>query len=273
MNHEQVWRELCIHAFDNQTEANDFVLFVEGCKTATDNGYVWTTQRPDYQQLLCNIGCSNDTQHSFTLSSETFARLAQIKREARTEWHRRRQEELKTHLKKTLAEIHSLSDLTQTQRLALIKEFVNAHKTDLGSVPFISGLRGFLKYQLAHKDRLAEWSLSEYVLTQNNEEATEAYVRLLKGILCMQLVYQDEVETNESIAIDIEHQETLLWRMNPNLSNSAIRDILHSLPSSSVDNSSYRLSDIPRQQKEQSVLDWIIQWLTHCLSFLPQIKT
>ncbi|CAO3689197.1 unnamed protein product [Rhizopus microsporus] len=257
MNHEQVWQELCIHAFDNQTEANDFVLFVEGCKTATDNGYVWTTQRPNYQQLLCNIGCSNDTQHSFTLPSETFARLAQIKREARTEWHRRRQEELKTHLKKTLVEIHPLSDLTQTQQLTLIKD----------------GLRGFLKYQLAHKDRLAEWSLSEYVLTQNSEEATEAYVRLLKGILCMQLVYQDEVETNESIAIDIEHQETLLWRMNPDLSNSAIRDILHSLPSSSVDNTSYRLSDIPRQQKEQSVLDWIIQWLTHCLSFLPQIKT
>ncbi|ORE07405.1 hypothetical protein BCV72DRAFT_186655, partial [Rhizopus microsporus var. microsporus] len=127
MNHEQVWRELCINAFNNQTEANDFVLFVEGCKTATDNGYAWTTQRPDYQQLLCNIGCSNGAEHTFTLPSETFAQLAQIKREARTEWHRRRQEELKTHLKKTLAEIHPLSDLTQTQRLALIKEFVNAH--------------------------------------------------------------------------------------------------------------------------------------------------
>jgi hypothetical protein len=266
MSPEQTWQQLCLRAFDNDTVANDFVLFVEGCKTSVPEGYVWTTQQPEYQQYLCDIGCTQSSPEKFILSSEALVRLSEIKKIARTEWHVHRQEQLKRHLKQTLAEIQPLSELTHPQRLALVKEFASTHKADLGSVPFISGLRGFLRYQLAHKDYLIEWPMTEYILTQNNEEALEAYVRLLKGVLCMQLVYRDETQ---DVTIDIDDsQEILLWRMNPDLQNNMIHDILNCLSGNNNTTSNYQKSSIPRIQHKQSLLDWIYTLLSHCLSFL-----
>ncbi|KAI7904130.1 uncharacterized protein BX663DRAFT_451708 [Cokeromyces recurvatus] len=280
----QFWNDICTKAFNNDPDANDFVLFFEGCKIPQhdDTGlilYSWTTLREDYQQKLQQLGCaiqqSKPDELQFTLSSEELTLLFNEKSKIRTKWHSNRQKALKEHLNKLLQQPLTLLTLNSKHRLALVKQFVEDYGSDLGSVPFLRGLTGLLKYQLEHPQSIAEWSMNEFLLTQNNEDAMDAYIRLLRGVLCMQNIYQDDI--NDTVAIDIDTvceqpESILIWRMSPELDDKLIRDILKSLPNiKDVQKHGYKVTDIPRKQstsEHQTLFQWVYEIFSYCLSFL-----
>ena len=268
----ELWEDLCKRAFNDDTEANDFVLFIEGCKVQQADTCIWTTDKPQYVQWLQQLGCQSTTDCTFTLSDEAVMELNKTKREARSAWHRERQITLKKHLDDTLVLVNAPLDITNEHRLALIKEFIKSHETDLGSVPFLRGLVGFLRFQLRDSRYVAEWKMNEYILTQNNEDAIESYIRLLRGILGLQLVYQDdEDDHSDRIAIDMADKEepVLLWRMNPHLDDHFIHQVLKCLPKEH-NTTQYQFSPLIErtQPTHTNLIQWIYQMITHCLSFL-----
>lgn len=283
------WKTTCTKAFNNDAEANDFVLFIEGCRTqqASNGVYTWKTTRTDYEHQLQQLGCQPvlDKPSTWMLPSEALIALNETKRAARTEWHTQRQLTLKKHLDETLALINSPLDINYDQRLALVRQFMKNHETDLGAVPFLRGLVGFLKYQLRDKLIVAEWTMSEYVLTQNNEDAMESYIRLLRGVLGFQLVYKDEDEDEEDrLAINMdnntpkEQNETdlIVWRMNPDFDNQFIQAILNCLPKehNTTTGGYHQSTALIRRNKPShtNLIQWIYNLLTHCLSFLHNNK-
>lgn len=274
---QEFWHNLCVNAFNDNTLANDFILFFDGCKTTLpDSSFSWKTSSPDYQYNLQQLGCHQLENDTFTLPSETMSIFMSEKRKARSEWHVKRQMELKQHLQVTLKNIStSPLDLNNDQKIALVKEFTSIHETDLGSVPFLRRLAGVLRYQIQHKHNVVEWKMSEYILTQNNEEAMESYVRLLRGVLGMQLVYQDDDEhNNDTVAIDMDNNKAtdpeLIWRMSPDIDIDLLQSILKYLPKQEQTFEDYKVTDIPRNQihKHKNIFQWIYDILGHCLSFL-----
>lgn len=282
----EYWHDVCVKAFNNDAEANDFVLFVEGCKAQqVDNGvYIWVTTRQDYKDQLKQVGCqpaSTDDDTTWALPAETLSAFAETKRKARSEWHTQRQVTSKKHLDETLTLINSPLDINNEQRLALVREFARNHVTDLGSVPFLRGLVGFLHFQLRDKYQMAEWKMSEYILTQNNEDAIEPYIRLLRGVLGFQLKYQDDDDDDDSgrVAIDMDNgngtaqqqqEPELTWRMNPDIDNRFIYDMLKCLPHDR-NSTGYQITNLPRNQstvQHQNIFQWLVDIITHCLSFL-----
>lgn len=270
-----------MNAFNNNTLANDFILFFDGCKTAMPEGrYSWNTSNPDYQYNLQQLSCVQLDNDTFTLPVETVNTFISEKRKTRSEWHTKRQMELKQHLQQTLKNVStSPLDLNDDQKMALVKEFVSIHETDLGSVPFLSRLAGFLRYQIQHKHNVVEWRMSEYILTQNDEEAMESYIRLLRGVLGMQLVYQDDdnEHSNNTVAIDMHSNANkaatdpeLIWRMSPDIDIHLLQNILKYMPKKAQTFEDYTATDIPRTafHEHRNILQWIFDILGHCLSFL-----
>lgn len=278
---QEFWSNLCMNAFNNNTLANDFILFFDGCKTAMPEGrYSWKTSNPDYQYNLQQLSCVQLDNDTFTLPVETVNTFISEKRKTRSEWHTKRQMELKQHLQQTLKNVStSPLDLNDDQKMALVKEFVSIHETDLGSVPFLSRLAGFLRYQIQHKHNVVEWRMSEYILTQNDEEAMESYIRLLRGVLGMQLVYQDDdnEHSNNTVAIDMHSNANkaatdpeLIWRMSPDIDIHLLQNILKYMPKKAQTFEDYTATDIPRTafHEHRNILQWIFDILGHCLSFL-----
>ncbi|KAL0144312.1 hypothetical protein V8B55DRAFT_1485484 [Mucor lusitanicus] len=283
---QEFWCNLCMNAFRDNTLANDFILFFDGCKTPTPDGsaYSWKTSSPDYQYNLEQLGCARqvDQDNTFVLPAETVNMFINEKRKTRSKWHEERQMELRQHLQQTLKNVStSPLDLNADQKMALVKEFVSIHATDLGSVPFLKRLAGFLQYQIQHKHHVVEWRMSEFILTQNGEEPMESYVRLLRGVLGMQLVYQDDDNDNDNDAVAIDMQSNnnatdpeLVWRMSPDIDMHLLQDVLKCMPKQAQTSTfeDYTVTDIPRtaphHQQHRNILQWLFDMLGHCLSFL-----
>ncbi|GAN10068.1 hypothetical protein MAM1_0317c09603 [Mucor ambiguus] len=280
---QEFWYNLCMNAFKNNTLANDFILFFDGCKTAMPDGrYSWKTSDPDYQYNLLQLSCAQLDIDTFTLPVETVNIFINEKRKTRSKWHMERQMELRQHLQQTLKNVStSPLDLNEDQKMALVKEFVSIHATDLGSVPFLKRLAGFLRYQIQHKHNVVEWRMSEFILTQNDEEPMESYIRLLRGVLGMQLVYLDDdnEHSNDTVAIDMHSNAgntvtdpELIWRMSPDIDIHLLQDILKCMPKQAQTSTfeDYSVTDIPRtaSHEHRNILQWIFDILGHCLSFL-----
>ncbi|KAI8090608.1 hypothetical protein BDF21DRAFT_321845, partial [Thamnidium elegans] len=124
------WRDICVKAFNDDSKSNDFVLFIEACKTKppTNGLYTFQTTNPEFQQHLQHLEFQPLDDNIWTVSNESLALFAEIKRQARSTWHLQRQEELKQHLTKTLSNIAKPLDITDKQRLALVQEFVKVHE-------------------------------------------------------------------------------------------------------------------------------------------------
>ncbi|KAI8646738.1 hypothetical protein BD408DRAFT_359212, partial [Parasitella parasitica] len=121
---QEFWRNLCLNAFNDNTLANDFILFFDGCKTPSTVGQlIWKTTNPDYQYNLQQLGCNQLEDDTFTLPYETMNVFMSEKRQARSEWHVKRQVELKQHLQKTLKNVSTPLCLDDKQKIALLKEF------------------------------------------------------------------------------------------------------------------------------------------------------
>ncbi|CEP16620.1 hypothetical protein [Parasitella parasitica] len=274
---QEFWRNLCQNAFNNNTLANDFILFFDGCKTSsTDGRLTWMTTNPDYQYNLQQLGCNQLDDNTFSLPNETVNIFMGEKRQARSEWHVKRQVELQQHLQETLKNVGTPLDLNRDQKIALIKEFTSIHQTDLGSVPFLTRLAGFIRYQIQHKQNVVEWKMNEYILTQNDEEAMESYVRLLTGVLGMQLVYHDDADDSGAVAISMDGDNgrakdpELIWRMSPDMDLYLMQEILTYLPKQAQRFDEYFVTDIPRDEfhENQSIFQWLLNLLNYCLSFL-----
>ncbi|KAL9544477.1 hypothetical protein MBANPS3_007606 [Mucor bainieri] len=281
---QEFWCNLCMNAFRDNTLANDFILFFDSCKTPMPDGrYSWKTSDPDYQYNLQQLGCALLDNDTFTLPVETVNMFINEKRKTRSKWHEERQMELRQHLQQTLKNVStSPLDLNDDQKMALVREFMSIHATDLGSVPFLKRLAGFLQYQIQHKHNVVEWRMSEFILTQNDEEPMESYIRLLRGVLGMQLVYQDDdnEHNNGTVAIDMQSSARktatdpeLIWRMSPDIDIRLLQNILKHMPkqaqtSTTLDD--YIVTDIPRtaSHEHRNILQWILDILGHCLSFL-----
>ncbi|KAF7727131.1 hypothetical protein EC973_007992 [Apophysomyces ossiformis] len=285
------WRQLCIEAFDNDKRATDFILFVEGCGKTTDEGHAVTLNptvseheafRPMLEQLgfqrISNETAATTSAATYVLPVTTWTAYVQTKRKAREAWHEQLQARLSRQLDEALPQFEPLL-LTHDQRMALVREFARQHGVDVGSVPFVRGLVGWLRFQL-RKDQLAEWSISEYVLTQNGEEAMLAYLRLLRGVLGMTLVYRDPTEN--SVAIDMTPTEPhVTWRMSESLSDRHLSDILRALPQG-PSAQTYQWSDIPRKTSPssithllvypQSLFQWLYLLIQRCFSFLQSSR-
>ncbi|CAO3624833.1 unnamed protein product [Cunninghamella echinulata] len=240
-----IWKDLCMRAFDSNQKANDVILYIEGCGQLKQDEYIvkLTQHHDNYEtlhQTLVTLGFK-EKAYEYTLPSETWSTFIDIKRKSRMEWHTLLQVRLSKQLQEALGRIQEPLLLTSTQRLVLVQEFIRNHATDVGSVPFLRGLVGCLRFQL-YKTQLVEWQIEDYILTQNGEEAILDYIRLIRGVLGLQLLDQDKL-CNDTIAINIptpsssqsinknDHQTTYLtWRMNANLSDQDLIDILDCLP-------------------------------------------
>lgn len=269
----QFWKEQCESAFSGNTRSNDFILFFEGCKTLSENGldYTWNTDNFDteFQQLMQQ----DSSKGTWQLPVSEYTTLANLKNDMRTQWHSQRQQQLRQHLKQLLNQIQPLLDLSPEQRLSQLRSFLTDYATDLGAIPFIRGLVGFFRYQLQHPSSLVDWQMSEYVLSQNNEEAMTSYVHLLGGVLGLQLVYQDNEENTLVIPMEPSQDDVYYtWRMNPDFDNAFIEQALSSFTKQqrqeATNTSNYRMTDIPRKaQEHQSLFQWLYHLVCQCLSF------
>ncbi|KAI9024406.1 hypothetical protein CLU79DRAFT_746995 [Phycomyces nitens] len=275
MSQVEYWREICTKAFNGDPQAEQTVLAIEKLnQTTTDTINITPTNLPGDHALtpdiLENLGFTlvpHHTPPTYQLPTILLKAMAQTKREAREQWHVDRQIALSRHLDESL--LISVPVLTHTQRFTLLKEFTKTHSGNLGSVPFLRGFIGFLEYQQRHPKHLVEWQLREYALTQNGEDCMLDYIRILR-VFGMQLVYRDQMP-EQSVAITME-DPFITWRMNDQLSNQDIQDILKSLPKQTAAKDQYQVSNLPRSnliEKPHSLLDWIRYLIFTCFSYLP----
>ncbi|KAI9304464.1 hypothetical protein BJ944DRAFT_266793 [Cunninghamella echinulata] len=280
-----IWKDLCLRAFDGEQKANDAILYIEGCGQLKQDEYmVKLPQHHDnyetLHQTLVSLGFK-EKAYEYTLPGEAWSSFIDIKRKSRMEWHAHLQIRLFKQLQEALGRIQEPLLLTSAQRLVLIQEFIRNHATDVGSVPFLRGLVGCLRFQL-YKTQLVEWQVEDYILTQNGEEAILDYIRLIRGVLGLQLLDQDKLN-NDSVAINIpipspsqsinknDHQTTYLtWRMNANLSDQDLIDILDCLPRQQS-TLGYSLSTNQRPTRallpSSPLLRWLVIFIRRYLKF------
>lgn len=287
------WKDLCLKAFDGDEEANHVILFLEGCGKLTSTGYAVSaaaasSNKPKDEELLEALGFVKDDGTIYTLPGDQWSQYLESRRHWRMEWHADRQREFARQLHECLAEVKPLSTgaVSDPQRLALVTEFAQRFATDVGSIPLFRGLVGFIRYQL-FKNRLAEWRCYEYALTQNGHDTIVEYVRFLKGVLGLELVYPPTTQqssqsaNNGDVILDVQEEPNqprdddvpvLIWRMNGQLSDHHLSDILRVLPREQGIQQ-YSLSDIPRHSHmspimgihhPQLFIQWICQFLHHC---------
>ncbi|KAI8879110.1 hypothetical protein K501DRAFT_287534 [Backusella circina FSU 941] len=261
------WQEICQKGFNGDKTTNDFILFLEGCGKKDQESIHWTTTDAAFQAYLSELNIASHQSHIYTISNTDWAQLQDTKRQVRMAWHEERQMQLSEHLKTRLNAPSSSCPLSaQYQRMEGLHDYIKT-STDLGTVPFLRGLVGFLRYQLVHKDRLAEWHMSEYVLTQKEEDAMDRDVDVLQQVLGFQLIYKDDtvvipIDQNEEVV-----EQVLIWRMNPDLTDHDINEMLKALPKDQ-NTQGYQLSDIERQQQALSLFRWLYQIVLNCFSHL-----
>ncbi|KAI9266826.1 hypothetical protein BDA99DRAFT_506772 [Phascolomyces articulosus] len=295
-----IWEELCIKGFNGDEEANHFILFLEGCGQLKNNGFtvVATSLKDQERSYLDQLGFvqQQENDQEYSLPGNQWSLFLETRRNARVRWHEQRQLELRQQLNDTLKHVQALgTGVNEKQRLALVKEFAHRFANDVGCIPFMRGLVGFLRYQL-FKHALTEWECYDYVLTQNGTDVMIEYVRLLQGVLGLELVskqQQQGQEGDDNVAITMDgtrqqqQQDTedqiLIWRMNDQLTDQALSDILSVLPREQAVQG-YRLSNINRSHQvklspliiglhhPQFFVQWIRQFLLQCFSFIPRLK-
>lgn len=282
------WRRLCFQAFDNDETANHLILFLEGCGKMTPEGYI-VKETGDRASTLKELGFTPLENGDYVLSADRWSAFLESKRQARIEWHEQQQKRVKEKLAETLDAVWPLQGLDASQRRALVSEYANRLATNVGSIPFLRGLVGFIRYQL-FKEHVAEWHASEFIFTQSSDDAMEAYIRLLKGVLGAELVQdasmhkpQDSVEINMDATTNntstTASDAVLVWRMNGALSDHELSDVLSELPREQGSRQDYRLSDKRRQSHRFTspvdpfyIFHCIKQMLRHCLAILPFSK-
>lgn len=277
------WKDLCLKAFDGDEEANHVILFLEGCGKLTSTGYAVSATASNKlkdQDILEALGFVKDSGTIYTLPGDQWSQYLESRRHWRMEWHADRQREFARQLHECLAQVKPLSPeaVSDPQRLALVTEFAQRFATDVGSIPLFRGLVGFIRYQL-FKNRLAEWRCYEYALTQNGHDTIVEYVRFLKGVLGLELVHPPSQSANEGdVILDVQEESrdddvpVLIWRMNGQLSDHHLSDILRVLPREQGIQQ-YSLSDIPRHSHMSPIIgihhphlfiQWICQLFHHC---------
>ncbi|ORX49810.1 hypothetical protein DM01DRAFT_1308645 [Hesseltinella vesiculosa] len=235
----EAWEALVAKAFDGDSDANDVVLFIEGCGQTTTDGYTVTLNEAssDRAITLTQLGFTkvdHEQKQQYVLPSATWAALVDGKRLARTQWHKRKQQQLIQTLHDALAAtdgLQSSEPLDNTERVARVKAFMQQHATNVGSIPFLRGLVGFLTFQL-YKPRLAQWHMDTSVLTQNGPETIVQYVLLLKTVLGFR-VEASPMDAAVISMTDEPQQDTpdLVWRMNASLTDESLLQLLRQLPS------------------------------------------
>jgi hypothetical protein len=250
------WQEICKSGFSGDKLANDFILYLESCSKKHQDTITWTTTNPDFQLLFNDLNIPHhDTV--FSIQNDTWLQLYETKRQERTAWHEQRQMQLKHHLTTCLNTSTSVVS-AQYQRLTELEAYLKT--VDVGTVPLLRGVVGFFRYQL-YKPRLAQWHMDEYVVTQKDEDAMERDIHLLKQVLGFQLVYND----NDDTVIPMEQEQVLTWRMNADLSDHDINELLKKLPKDQ-NTHGYQLSPIERSHEEVGVFQWLYQLVLRCFS-------
>ncbi|KAI8370375.1 uncharacterized protein BYT42DRAFT_582160 [Radiomyces spectabilis] len=273
------WRSLVDKGFDNDTFASDFILFLEGCGRITPEGYSVTCTNNAYEPLLYDLNFSRVADHTFVLNLTQWQEYINVKNTARREWHAQQQMRSRQQLNVVLTETQPIPNLSEHQRLQLVKEFAQRHEINVGSVPFVRGLVGFLQYQL-FKGQLAEWRVSEYVLTQNGENNLKDYVNLLRGVLGLEVIYRDD--DNVAITMDVDNngdagEQYIVWRMNSWLSDDQLSQILRRFPRQTQSPDAYNLSEFHRddafisQSNSHSIWHWIRSMVHYCISILRRL--
>ncbi|KAI8334577.1 hypothetical protein BC941DRAFT_431595 [Chlamydoabsidia padenii] len=293
-----LWNDMCTKAFNGDEQSNDFIQLIQrsGRLNKENNNFMVTLDK-EYQQhdiLLLSLGFTHDPshQHTYLLSGEEWVAFNQAKRQRRMEWHGTLQQTLKQELEACIDRVQVPLDLTTGQRLVLVQEFSRNHRKNVGSVPFLRGLVGCLRAQL-YKRQLVDWQVAEYVLTQNGQDAMMDYIRLIRGILGMTLVFKKDGShdqaTNGMVAVDMMPRETtvpvvatatavddddhyMIWRMNPDLSDHELTDLLECLPRQQC-NQCFPLSPVSRSNSTLLPSSFILRWISllfkRCLSILP----
>lgn len=296
----ETWRKLCFQAFDNDEAANHLILFLEGCGKVTPEGYVVKKDTAigndrAFLTLMKELGFTarvGEENNTYVLPVEQWSTFLETKRKARVEWHEQQQKRRREKLAELLDAVWSpLQALDASQRQALVSEYTHRLATNVGSIPFMRGLVGFIRYQL-FKEHVAEWRASEYIFTQSDDDSMEAYVRLLKIVLGaeLQIVNGDtgavKINMDNSIGGSSGSNSSdpdplvLVWRMNGALSDTELSDILSKLPKEQWSGQQdYRLSDKRRSSHRFTspvdpfyIFYCIKQMFRHCLAILPPFK-
>ncbi|KAI8093485.1 uncharacterized protein BX664DRAFT_329820 [Halteromyces radiatus] len=303
-----VWNKLCMQAFDGDQQADEFILLIQQCGKTSLEDLSFQVKiescNEKQEQLLLSLGFTPIDEQIYSITGEQWKAFGEAKRLQRKKWHEALQKRLEQHLREALDRIQQPLTLTHVQRLVLVREFSRNHIKDPGSVPFLRGLVGCLRAQL-YKRKLVDWQVTEYVMTQNGEEPMMDYIRLIRGVLGMKLVFRkhgsqiddslehlEKIPRNGMVTLDMtatshfepshttapvitaaaaatDDDNYMIWRMNPDLSDEQLADILESLPRQQC-NQNYPLSQVTRSTSallpSSPILRWLTKVIRRCLS-------
>ncbi|KAI8986557.1 hypothetical protein BDB01DRAFT_786047 [Pilobolus umbonatus] len=260
------WASLCKQAFRGDEHLSEFIVFIDRGKTGpdSDGNYTWICKDTRYRDHFISMGIQPGIGSTFTLGTADLIALNSTKNQMRTEHHNETQVILQAHMAKLLKDVSTI-DLSHKDRLTLIEEFMNAHQGEDTAQSLLSGLNKFFRYQLQNKSKIVEWRIYQDSFMQYGQQYMEDYIRLFKGILGLQLAYEDD---NTSIAMEGPGQPIphFIWRMNPTITNNQIKDIIRSIGMKGTGQQGFNTSLIPRAQHQTGVIHWICKMITHCLS-------
>lgn len=281
------WNDICTAGLKGDDEATELFLFVGNTRVETNsnNQLVYTNVLPKYKEKLLQLGFqpSANDDSVWTLPKEVFPILYGVIAVNRSSFHRNLQVVANKRLEKSLREVKPLV-LSHGNRLSLFREFVLSNDENSGALSLYKGLAGFLRYQLKEKQFTAEWNMGQYTITQSSPDFVEQSIRLLRGVLDLQLLYRDD---DDSVAIDMPdysppttEEPILVWRISPHFDNKMITDFLRCIPrnwETGQSGKSYQSSTVERiplpsspPQGPQILIQWFYKMLSHCLSFLQK---
>ncbi|KAG2194143.1 hypothetical protein INT47_004213 [Mucor saturninus] len=244
----------------------------------SNNNVIYKNIPQEYKDDFLRLGFQPTTNDdsTWTLPHEVYDQFNEMFRKARDDFHFQAQLRFIKHMEQLLSTVKEPLNITHGQRLMLFKEYFRNPRSGSPVFLMLQHLYSFFTLQLKEKEYLVEWKLGHYSLYAGEEEFMDDTVRLLIGVLGLQKVYRDDVDT---VAITMVHTDKryvepkLELRMNPEFTNQMISDFIKCIPSEyrKIDFVGKEVSDVKRMpQPKTTIFQWIYQMLSQCLSFFKQ---
>ncbi|GES89496.1 hypothetical protein GLOIN_2v1528652 [Rhizophagus clarus] len=193
------WENICTNFYVNNDElAGTIVGLVEFAshsnETITLNfstvDQTVAGKKEDLEKLLNKIGFVNGTM----LLPQEFNKYLETKRKIRSEFHRKKAEQLQEELDRLLNS--KPAQYTPLHRRSELTTFINQYNNSVGAKPFIKGLLHMFKLQL-NQSNLASWTFLDDIFTQNGPDFMRASVNLLINVLSFTHTVQQADESGQ----------------------------------------------------------------------------
>ncbi|GBC06748.1 hypothetical protein RclHR1_07010004 [Rhizophagus clarus] len=206
------WENICTNFYVNNDElAGTIVGLVEFAshsnETITLNfstvDQTVAGKKEDLEKLLNKIGFVNGTM----LLPQEFNKYLETKRKIRSEFHRKKAEQLQEELDRLLNS--KPAQYTPLHRRSELTTFINQYNNSVGAKPFIKGLLHMFKLQL-NQSNLASWTFLDDIFTQNGPDFMRASVNLLINVLSFTHTVQQADESGQGDNLRTWYMSSLL---------------------------------------------------------------